>query len=192
MEPTPTTTKFMLDLGCGARPREGYEGVDLYPNPGVEHVVDLFKFPWPWADQSVDGLCSSHFLEHLPAQEVRQVGRYFGKDMLVVFMDEAYRVLKPGCAFEIIVPSGRSDRAFQDPTHRRFFVPASFLYYNRAWRESQGLTHYLGEANFDIDVNLSLAPGFVDAKREEMKYIVDHVWNATVDLHVKLTSLRGV
>ena len=51
-----TTSKGLkLDLGCGQRKQEGYEGVDIVPGEGIDHIVDLFQFPWPFADRSVSG-----------------------------------------------------------------------------------------------------------------------------------------
>ena len=60
-----------LDLGCGLNPREGFEGVDLYGDK-AKHKVDLFKFPWPFVDNSVDEIACSHLLEHIPAREVEE------------------------------------------------------------------------------------------------------------------------
>ena len=60
-----------LDLGCGLNPREGFEGVDLYGEK-AKHKVDLFKFPWPFKDASVDEIHASHFLEPIPAREVEE------------------------------------------------------------------------------------------------------------------------
>ena len=66
MQIEPNTKPLKLDLGAGQSPREGFEGVDLNaPNPA--HRVDLFSYPMPWEDSSVDELHCSHFIEHLPA-----------------------------------------------------------------------------------------------------------------------------
>jgi len=61
--------ELRLDFGCGQHPKEGFDGVDLYA-PDATHKVDLWKFPLPWEDASVDEIHSSHFVEHLPAREV--------------------------------------------------------------------------------------------------------------------------
>ena len=66
MELEQTRPLVRLDLGAGQSPREGFAGVDLYA-PDPQYRVDLFSFPWPWADGEVDELHCSHFVEHLPA-----------------------------------------------------------------------------------------------------------------------------
>lgn len=153
LELAPAVTPLKLDLGCGKNTREGYEGVDLW-EPTAKHKLDLCKFPWPWADSSVDALHTSHFLEHVAARNVEAADttdpRYLGRDMLNCIMDEAWRILRPGGEFKIIVPNARSNRAFQDPTHRRFWVAETFYYFNADWRKMQGLDHYEAQCNFDV------------------------------------------
>src|SRR4051794_22786124 len=56
--------RFRIDLGCGSVKKEGTLGVDILPLPGVDHVVDVEAQPIPFADQSVEYVHSSHFLEH--------------------------------------------------------------------------------------------------------------------------------
>lgn len=115
-----------LDIGCGARKREGFHGVDQYPMPGVDTVLLVGTAKWPWEDSSVDEIHASHFLEHLTAQE------------RVHFYNEVYRVLKPGAKATIITPHWASNRAYGDPTHQWPPVAEmSFYYLGRAWRESQ-------------------------------------------------------
>jgi len=60
-----------IDLACGQSPREGFEGADLYA-PNVTYRMDVLKFPWPWADNSVDEFFCSHFIEHIPNREVEE------------------------------------------------------------------------------------------------------------------------
>jgi hypothetical protein len=67
--------------------------------------------------------------------------RYLGKDMFLTFFEECYRILRPGATLTIHCPAQANDRAFQDPTHRRFIVANTFAYINRAWREANKLTH---------------------------------------------------
>jgi SAM-dependent methyltransferase len=143
-----------LDFGCGPNPREGFEGVDLYPFGGkVKHVLDVtarepllvpttthgilqadphglgrFK-PWPWADDSVDEAHASHFLEHLT-----NLG---GRWERVWFFNELFRVLKPGGQCAIIIPHWCSNRYYGDPTHKEPFSEMGFYYIKRDWRLTQ-------------------------------------------------------
>lgn len=146
-----------LDLGCGQNPKEGFEGVDLH-SPLASHKVNLFKFPFPWADSSVSEIWCSHFLEHVPAREVEgrdldgRSSDLLGQDMLCAFMDECWRVLKPNGKMTIIVPNGFSNGGLQDPTHRRYFVQETFAYFSKAQRDALKLGHYLGKCDFDYNV----------------------------------------
>lgn len=186
-----------LDLGCGDRCEPGYTGVDFFM-PGAEKV-DLFKFPWPWADSSVDALHSSHFLEHIPAREVTAADLsvklkkgeshpYIGKDMLCVFMDEAYRILKPQGEFKICVPNARSNRAFQDPTHRRFFVQESFFYFSAAWREQQKLGHYLCNCDFGFEIGHTMPAELGLLSPEVQARRFSECWNTVFDWIVRMVS----
>lgn len=198
-------TERKLDLGCGQNVKEGYEGVDLYGDH-AKHHVDLFKFPWPFADESVDEVHSSHFLEHIPARECevrdlvlseKNVGEhdkimreFVGKDMFFAFMDECYRIMKPDAWMHVVVPSGRSNRAFWDPTHRRFFMQETFLYLAEGWRAINRLDHYRCKCNFGSNVNYSL-PGEEGLRAPEVhNERFQHLWNVTVDWIADLKKLK--
>lgn len=107
-----------LNLGCGAHTPEGWVNVDyalgarIAKIPGFRalnrrlrvlrldwdpdiRLHDLGK-PFPWDDDSVDVVYSSHTLEHLD----RQAGRHF--------LGESFRVLRPGGLVRIVVPDLRA------------------------------------------------------------------------------------
>ena len=201
-----STKPIKLDLGCGQNPKEGFEGVDLYGDKAT-HKVDLFKFPWPFKDNSISEIHASHLLEHVPAREVEfrdliggdgaddsyfeptsMAAKRVGADMLFAFMDECWRIMKPDTWMTVIVPSGRSNRAFWDPTHRRFFMQETFLYFARAWRKQNGLDHYRVTCNFGLDVTHSMPneEGLrsQDVQTERFKTL----WNVTVDWMARLTK----
>jgi len=192
------STNLKLDLACGQHPKEGFEGVDLYGSV-AKHKVDLLKFPWPWADNSVDELHCSHFLEHVPAREVetrdlsfigeKAATTFLGQDMLFAVMDEAWRVLKPDAWMTIIVPSGRSNRAFWDPTHRRFFMQETFLYFAAEWRKMNGLDHYNVHCNFGVDVGHSVPQEETLRSADAQADRFQHCWNVTYDWIAKLKKL---
>lgn len=197
--PIATATKTLkLDLGCGQNPKEGYEGVDKWSEK-AKHKIDLCKFPWPWEDNSVDALHSSHFLEHIDARytEARDLGDpskldYLDRDMLCCFMDEAWRVLKPNGEFTIQVPNAFGNRGFQDPTHRRFFVRDSWYYFNKAWRESQGLDHYLCRvANFGFEVNHSMPIELGALSDEAQRRRFNENINTIYDWIVRLVAIKS-
>jgi SAM-dependent methyltransferase len=128
-----------LDLGCGPSPADGYEGVDLFPGPGVVHVVDLEQ-PWPWDPNSVEGVNCSHLVEH-----VRDLPR---------FMAELWRVCKDGAEVLISHPYQFNVRAWQDPTHVRALNEVSWFYFDAQWR---GNRPEFGETDFVL-VDLIAVP----------------------------------
>lgn len=179
-----TTSKINLDLACGQSPREGFESVDAFA-PNAKYKVNLLKFPWPWADSSVDEIHCSHFIEHIPMEEVD------GKDMLFAFFDECYRILKPTGKMTVICPSARSNRAFQDPTHRRFIVAETFLYFNAEWRLANKLDHYHVNCNFKSTVIPMVLQAAIDQKKpEELNMMVHHYWNITLDFQGTLIPIK--
>lgn len=126
-----------LDLGCGPHPREGFIGVDIR-DFGQDCIADLSMYPWRFhkappdlkieemrlADNSIDEAFSAQFVEHLDA-----AGR-------INFVNELYRVLKPGAKAEIITPHWAHERAYGDLTHQWPPVTGAwFRYLDRAWRE---------------------------------------------------------
>lgn len=199
----PPSTGLRLDLGCGNTPRDGFEGVDIAGDK-AKHKVDLFRFPWPWEDNSVEEIHASHFLEHIPAREVedrdyngcgvafagKEHNRFLGQDMLFAFMDEAWRVLKPGGFMHVIVPHLRSDRAFQDPTHRRFFCEATFFYFWAEWRKLN-VPQYPVRCNFEaLGIN-STIPHEIGLRTPEVQgELIRTRWNVAIDLVAKLKAIK--
>lgn len=162
-----------INLGCGRvilpglRPdyetmldAEVYEqplwlNVDRNAGDGVDQVVDLFSYPWPWPDNSFGGALASHIVEHIPheariirpdSEHSRRIGGYWQEhvgdwlkrvgeletlqDGWFVWFSELHRVLEPGAVVHIIVPHGHSDGALADPTHTRYVMPHTFGYFN--------------------------------------------------------------
>jgi hypothetical protein len=189
-----------LDLACGQSPAEGFEGVDIYPK--AQHVVDLMTYPWPFEDNSVAELRCSHFVEHIPMIFVDDEGREVpmgwghtlpsgsvvcGKDALFKFFDECYRILVPDGWMEVIVPSARSNRAFQDPTHRRFIVEHTFAYLDAEWRRGNRLDHYNVDCDFVANVNWTIGDPTLNVRAPEVQQLhFNHYWNTTMDFVAKM------
>ncbi len=124
-----------LILGSGKNwpKQEGDVFVDIRPFPGVDVVLDLNTPLWPFQDNSVDSISAIHLVEHLHD--------------LVNFMNECWRILKPGCYLYIETPLAGADPdlEFSDPTHircyrlhtfRNYFAPSGiekFGYTDRPW-----------------------------------------------------------
>jgi len=181
------TKPLRLDLASGQTPREGFDGVDLWS--GARHSIDLLKFPWPWKDSSVDELHCSHFIEHIPMEYLSIGGRR--KDLFFAFFDECWRVLKKDAKLTVICPNARSNRAFQDPTHRRFIVAETFLYLHRPWRESQKLDHYAVDCNFHVQCD-PIVPAEIGLLHPEaqMRRFTES-WNVILDWQATLTAIKN-
>jgi SAM-dependent methyltransferase len=113
-------TPRRLDLGSGPKPAEGYVGVDRCEGERVIGWDFTHSSPWPFETESIEALRSSHLIEHLPLVNAR------GRDILLHFFEEAWRVAKPGALFELRWPvpfhpdTGMPVvSAWWDPTHYR-------------------------------------------------------------------------
>lgn len=166
-----------LDLACGQRKREGFHGVDIVACPGADQVFDLRTTPWPWHDASVDEVWCSHFFEHLTGEQ------------RMAFMEELWRVLKPDAQATLITPYWSSIRAVQDPTHQWPPVcEASYLYFNKPWRESNKLDHYPIRCDFDFNHAYAIDPTWAGKDQTVQRYAAHHYLNVANDLVVTLTK----
>ena len=111
-----------LNLGCGFKRLPGFVNVDSEAACEPDQVVNLERFPWPWADSVVDEVHLIHVLEHLG----REPQTYLG------IMKELWRVCAPGAAVHIIVPHHRHDNFHSDPTHVRAVTPLGLALFDRA------------------------------------------------------------
>jgi SAM-dependent methyltransferase len=83
------SNKVLLHIGCADRYFEGFINSDKYTvspkgsSYRLDKVMDIAR-PWPYDNESVDGIVSMHVLQQLTWRE------------LVIAFREAYRVLKKG------------------------------------------------------------------------------------------------
>jgi SAM-dependent methyltransferase len=129
-----------LLLGCGHGPKPDCVNLDIVSGPRVDIVQDVTDVPWCWPDgepiedEHFSSIQCSHVLEHIP-HRIFAISRVTGEltilpmDGLVMVMNEAWRVLKPGGVMDICVPHAGNGRAYQDPTHVRFFVAETWAYF---------------------------------------------------------------
>lgn len=114
---SPKENQCCLDIGCGTRKRVDFLGVDKVYVQGVDVVCNLEISQLPFNTDTFDIINASHILEHI--------------NNLNGLLSEVSRVLKPGGKFQITLPYAGDLRAFQDPTHVRFFTLKTFEYYVR-------------------------------------------------------------
>jgi SAM-dependent methyltransferase len=123
---------IQLDIACGANKQSNFVGIDIQPLPGVDIVHDLANTPWPLPDDCVFLAMASHYVEHIPkvAYWRDETGGWHSYLPLIAFMDEVWRVMKPGGRFMIAVPHGHSSGFLQDPTHAAPLSEATWAYFD--------------------------------------------------------------
>lgn len=173
---------FRLDIGCGKNKLADYTGMDVLAFEGVDIVHDARVTPWPFEDNSVDAVHSSHFLEHLTGAE--RIG----------FFNELYRVLKPGAVATIITPHWSNERAYGDPTHQ--WPPVTswlYFYLLKSWREVNA-PHVGYTCDFDYNLVGTLDPNDhnVAMRNDDAKgYMMRYNINACVDMVAHITKRAG-
>jgi len=187
-DPTVTTEDFpavqigrKLDIACGQNKQEGWIGIDICKTDQADIVHDLRVTPWPIESESIDEARASHFFEHLDGQE------------RIRFMNELYRVLKPGRGCIFVTPYGY-DRQVQDPTHKwPPVVDATYLYFDKQWLHANGLSHYIEmlgiECDFQVQpLSASVAPEFGGRSDQFKMMAVKQYRNGGYDLVVQVVK----
>lgn len=173
-----------INLACGQMRQEGFIGIDKIRTDATDIVLDLEEYPWPIPDNCVDELACSHFVEHV-------------RD-LVPFMDDLYRIMKSPWVNKdgekitskvtIVCPYYSSMRAMQDPFHIRPISEASFLYYNKDWRDANKLDHYGIVSNFDFSYGYQVVPEWANRSQEARDFAIRHYNNVITDIFVTLVK----
>jgi predicted SAM-dependent methyltransferase len=163
-----------LNIGCGKSKIEGFSGVDRIAFEGVDVVLDVRQTPWPWDDDSVEEVFSSHFLEHLAGEE--RIG----------FFNELYRVMKVGAKALIITPDWSHACAYGDPTHAWPPISSWYAHYlNKAWRDGNA-PHVPYTCDFDW-MHGAGWDEWLAVRNDEMKaFAMQRYTNSVRDLHITL------
>lgn len=142
-----------IDLGGGANPQPGFLNLDIRDLPQVDVVHNLELFPWPLPDECATLVMASHLLEHispappdarLPALvrlllekkliTEKEITQYIGEvapgPLFMRFMDEVWRVLKPGGQLMAAFPFAGSPGFWQDPTHVNGITHHTLAYFD--------------------------------------------------------------
>jgi len=101
-KPVPMQT---LNLGAGEDIHPEEWNVDIADLPGIDEVVDLNEYPWPYETDGWQTVRTQHVLEHL--------------DDPIQAANEISRILKSGGTWELVYPIGHT--RFEDPTHKHYW-----------------------------------------------------------------------
>ena len=106
-----------LNIGCGEKIVEGYEGLDKQ-DFGQKWVCNILYFFKTTMKGIYDEVRAEHFLEH------------FDQDELKIIFNGVHFMLKKGGMFRIIVPSKEKDTAWV-LTHKTFWTEDTFKVFER-------------------------------------------------------------
>ncbi len=107
-----------LNLGCGMTPGGGCINHDRIKHSSwIDVAWDLNKIPWPWEDNSISRIIARSVLEHLRLSLIESV-------------NECWRIVVPAGRLFLKLPAWNSSISHQDPTHRWFFDPRVFEYFD--------------------------------------------------------------
>lgn len=105
----------VLDFGCGPNKFSEAIGIDMFPHKGVDVVVNLDKYPYPFQDNTFNLIICNHIIEHLID--------------IPKTMEEIYRMLRPDGLVIIRTPYFTHEGSFRDPTHRWHLTLRSMDYF---------------------------------------------------------------
>ena len=199
--------ELKLDLASGDNKLEGYKGIDISDCNSVDYVMDLQSFPWDIKSESAEEINCSHYIEHIKhdnvaldlAKIVNESNDFAefkkninndsfinSQDGLIKFINEVYRILKPGGKLRLVAPYYSSMRAFGDPTHVRYIADFSFYYFNKEWRDTNKLSHYGINCDFDITYSYHITNEMTLKSEEVRKKSFANDLNVIDDIIVEL------
>lgn len=128
--------KVKLNLGCGTVIKKGYLNVDHIKLKGVDKVMDLNKFPYPFKNDYADEILLDHVLGHL--------------EKPTAVMEELHRILKKNGRLIIKVPHFTCGMAYWGDVRKHFFSYYAF----KRYETNQKRSYYFNFSFRRIDIKL--------------------------------------
>ncbi len=130
-----------LNIGCGKDIKKDFLNVDYFNGKGVDKVINLNNYPYPFKENQFEEILAKDILEHLekPDKCIR----------------ELWRISKKGCKIEITVPHYSSVNAWGDMTHVKPFSQHSMDHFDIKKEKGASLEFHQKE-KFKVQVKLIL------------------------------------
>lgn len=190
----------------------GWVNVDAIAQPGVDKVVDLFSYPWPFADKSVDEIWASHIVEHIPheAHLITSVGsvrvddkpigyqsiapsdelrKCAASDGFYAWFYEVWRILKPDGLIHIVCPYALGIAGMSDPQHRRYVTVSTFGYLAPQGADApfDYQLPFAFEAIADAKLYIIVGEELTEAQKQ---YIMMHEVNRVNEIAITLRAVK--
>lgn len=185
--PAPAPAHYRL-VDAGVTDYALWINADRNEGAGVDYIVDLFHYPWPFADNSFDGALLAHIAEHIPHEPK---GEY--QDGWYAFFAELWRVLTPGAVAHVLSPYGWSQGAITDPTHTRLLTEQTFTH-SMAPDPDSPFQYATGGLHFELvepaRFNITELFGYLRDDQDELRRALQTRINVAYELYVKLRAVK--
>lgn len=140
---------LLLDLNPFLARKPDFTGVGPRAHPNVDIVVDFLKIPWPFEDSSCQIIAAAQVFQKIP------------RNMVIPWMNEMWRILKPRGQLALALPYAGSPGYYADPlnvnpcnemTFYYFdpFFPAYAHYEPKPWEIEKGSPQWAVGGNLEI------------------------------------------
>jgi predicted O-methyltransferase YrrM len=109
---------LLLDFNPIPKKQDGFTGVGNRTHPNVDIVADFEKFPLPFVDDSCHIIIANYMLQKIKPW------------LMIPFMDELWRIIKPGGQVAFAVPYPGSPAFYADPLNVNPCSELTFLYFD--------------------------------------------------------------
>lgn len=165
-----------LHVGCGYHKFDGWTRLDVLEEVDPDIQCDLDKEGIPLPDNCVTEVHADYILEHV--------------DNVLALMQEIWRVCVSGSKVYIGVPYFGWAGAHKDPTHKHYFDPESYRYWNS---KDTSVPHYgynmvftMLELQMNVDNDINQIP------EEQREFAMKHFINMITKLNFFLQVEKEV